>query len=44
MLKVEVEASMKKVKEIMRQTIVEMRSSGMLAAKTAIVYYDVDPS
>lgn len=44
MLKIEIEASMKKVKEIMRQSIVEMRTSGMPAAKTAIVYYDVDPS
>lgn len=44
MLKIEVAASMKKVKEIMRDTLVEMRTSGMQAAKTAIVYYDVDPN
>ncbi len=43
MLKIEVEASMKKVKEIMRQTIVELRTCGMTAARSAIVYYDVDP-
>ncbi len=44
MLKVEIEASMKKVKEILRNTLIEMRSSGMQAAKSAIVYYDVDPN
>ena len=43
MLKIEVEASMKKVKDIMRQTVVELRTSGMQAARSAIVYYDVDP-
>lgn len=44
MLKVEIEASMKKVKEILRNTLIEMHSSGMQAAKSAIVYYDVDPN
>ncbi len=43
MLKIETQASMKKVKEIMRQTLVEMHASGMQAVKGAIVYYDVDP-
>ncbi|MCM1292382.1 MAG: primosomal protein N' [Bacteroides sp.] len=43
MIKIEIEASMKKVKEILRQSVIEMRSSGMSAAKSAIVYYDVDP-
>ena len=43
MLKIETQASMKKVKEIMRQTLVEMHASGMPAVKGAIVYYDVDP-
>lgn len=43
MLKVEIQASMKKVKDILRNTLIEMRTSGMQAAKSAIVYYDVDP-
>ena len=43
MLKIETQASMKKVKEIMRQTFAEIHESGMQAAKGAIVYYDVDP-
>jgi len=43
MLKIETAASMKRVKEIMRQTLEEMHASGMQAAKGAIVYYDVDP-
>lgn len=43
MLKIETQASMKKVKDIMRQTFIEMHESGMQAAKGAIVYYDVDP-
>lgn len=43
MLKIETEASMKKVKEILRQTFAEIRASGMQAAKSAIIYYDVDP-
>ncbi len=43
MLKIEVNASMKKVKEIMRATLEEMHASRMQAVKSAIVYYDVDP-
>lgn len=43
MLKIEVNASMKKVKDIMRATYEEMHASGMPAVKGAIVYYDVDP-
>lgn len=43
MLKIEVNASMKKVKDIMRATFEEMHASGMPAVKGAIVYYDVDP-
>lgn len=43
MLKVEVEASMKKVKEILRQTLIEFHAGGMPAVKSVIVYYDVDP-
>jgi len=41
MLKIEVDASMKKVKEIMRATIGEMHAAGTM--KGAFVYYDVDP-
>lgn len=43
MLKIETSASMKKVKDIMRQTLEEMHASRMPAVKSAIVYYDVDP-
>ncbi len=43
MLKIETSASMKKVKDIMRQTLEEMHASRMQAVKSAIVYYDVDP-
>ncbi|MCM1484140.1 MAG: primosomal protein N' [Muribaculaceae bacterium] len=43
MLKVEVEASMAKVKSILRDTYVEMMNSGMPAVRGAIVTYDVDP-
>ena len=43
MLKIEVNASMSKVKDIMRATYEEMHSSGMQAVKGSIVYYDVDP-
>lgn len=43
MLKVEVNASMKKVKDILRNLLIEMRNSTVAAAKSAIVYYDVDP-
>lgn len=43
MLKIEIAASMKKVKEIMRQTLEEMHASRMPAVRGAIVYYDVDP-
>lgn len=44
MLKIEVNASMRKVKQIMRATYEEMHASRMPAVKSAIVYYDVDPS
>lgn len=44
MLKVEVSASMKKVKDIMRATYEEIMTSGMSAVKGLIVNYDVDPS
>ncbi|MDE6324249.1 MAG: primosomal protein N' [Paramuribaculum sp.] len=43
MLKIEVSASMKKVKEILRATLEEMHASRVRAIKSAIVYYDVDP-
>ncbi len=43
MLKIEVSASMKKVKEILRATLEEMHASRVRAVKSAIVYYDVDP-
>lgn len=43
MLKIEVNASMKKVKDIMRATFEEMHASRMPAVKSAVVYYDVDP-
>jgi len=41
MLKVETDASMKKVKQILRNLYVDMHSSD--AMRGAIVYYDVDP-
>lgn len=41
MLKVEVNASMAKVKELLRQTIVDL--SGIKEMRSAQVYYDVDP-
>lgn len=40
----EVSASMKKVKDIMRATYEEIMTSGMPAVKGLIVNYDVDPS
>lgn len=43
MLKVETAASMKKVRDVLRSLLVEMRTSGMQAARQAVVYYDVDP-
>ncbi len=43
MLKIEVSASMKRVKEILRATLEEMHASRVRAVKSAIVYYDVDP-
>lgn len=43
MLKVELNASMKKVKEILRETLIEMHQSNNSAIRGAIVYYDVDP-
>lgn len=41
MLKIEVDASMKKVKEILRSVYVDMHNAG--AMRGAVVYYDVDP-
>lgn len=41
MIKIEVEASMRKVKEILRALYEEMHARG--AARGAVVYYDVDP-
>lgn len=43
MLKVEVNASMKKVKEILRRTLEEMHEQRLSGIKTATIYYDVDP-
>lgn len=43
MLKIEVEASMKRVREILREVYIEMHESRMHAVKSAVVYYDVDP-
>lgn len=43
MLKVELNASMKKVKEILRNTLIEMHEARNSAIRTAVVYYDVDP-
>lgn len=43
MLKVELNASMSKVKEILRSAIEEMHAARLPGIKGAIVYYDVDP-
>lgn len=43
MLKVEINASMKKVKEILRNTLIEMHQARNSAIRSAVVYYDVDP-
>lgn len=43
MLKVELNASMSKVKEILRSAIEEMHAGRLPGIKGAIVYYDVDP-
>jgi len=43
MLKIEITASMKRVKEILRAVYEEMHASGIAAIKSAIIYYDVDP-
>lgn len=43
MLKVELNASMKKVKEILRNTLIEMHEARNSAIRSAVVYYDVDP-
>lgn len=43
MLKIEVNASMKKVKQILRDTYEELRNSRLAAARGVIVSYDVDP-
>lgn len=42
MLKIETDASMKKVKQILRDLVVNMHSTDLM--RGAIVYYDVDPS
>lgn len=44
MLKIELNASMKKVKEILRNVFEEMHTSRMQTAKGTVIYYDVDPS
>ena len=43
MLKVEIEASMAKVRNILREVYVEMMNSGMTGVRSALVSYDVDP-
>lgn len=43
MLKIELNASMKKVKDILRDTLIEMHQNINQAMRSAIVYYDVDP-
>lgn len=43
MLKLELNASMVKVKEILRNTLEEMHESRLSSVKSVIVYYDVDP-
>lgn len=43
MLKIEVNASMKKVKEILRKAYEDLVGSGVSGIKSATVYYDVDP-
>ena len=43
MLKVELNASMKKVKEILRNTYIEMHDARLSSIRSAVVYYDVDP-
>lgn len=42
MLKIETDASMKKVKQILRDLVVNMHSTDLM--RGAIIYYDVDPS
>ena len=44
MLKIELNAAMKKVKEILRNVFEEMHTSRMQTAKGTVIYYDVDPS
>ncbi|MBD5174139.1 MAG: primosomal protein N' [Bacteroidales bacterium] len=43
MLKIEVEASMKKVREILRKVFIEFHESSLSGIRSAVVYYDVDP-
>ncbi len=43
MMKIEVEASMKKVREILRSVYIGFHECGLSGIKSAIVYYDVDP-
>lgn len=43
MLKIEVSASMQKVRSILRSLLIEIRNSGLPAARSATLYYDVDP-
>lgn len=44
MVKFELEASMKKVKELLRDSFVRLHESGIDGAKSAVVTYDVDPT
>lgn len=43
MLKIEVEASMQKVREILRALYVRLHEQRVSALRSAVVYYDVDP-
>jgi primosomal protein N' (replication factor Y) len=43
MIKIEVEASMKKVRDILRKVLIDFHERGLSGIKSAIVYYDVDP-
>lgn len=43
MLKIEVEASMQKVREILRKVLIDFHESGLAGIRSAVIYYDVDP-
>ncbi|MDE7452299.1 MAG: primosomal protein N' [Paramuribaculum sp.] len=43
MLKIEVEASMKKVREILRKVLIEFHETALSGIRSAVIYYDVDP-